>query len=289
MTAELAIIGKGAFGSALAAVYGRAGVGVAHLGRDFPAAFEAGPVILAVPTGALADVLAKTRFSGNAVPVLCSKGMLASGGPPSSLIDAGAPFAVLSGPGFADELAAGLPTIHSLAVSEPDLGRAMAEALSTPTFRLYWSSDPVGVQVCGALKNVLAIASGIVTELGLGENARASLMVRGAREMSRGIVRLGGKAETLLTPAGFGDLFLTCASEKSRNFRFGRMIAKGVPQDEALAALGTVEGLHSLAGLLHAVDADDAPIATALAAVVAGRLSVADAVEGLMTRPLREG
>ena len=286
MTDRLAIIGKGAFGSALADVYGDRDLD--HFGRDHPKKIKHRVAILAVPTSALPALLSNLEFGPETIPILCSKGMLASGAFSSTLLG-DRPFAVLSGPGFADELSSGLPTIHSLAATNPDLAEALAETLSTTRFRLYWTTDVVGVQVCGTMKNILAIAAGAVTELGLGENARASLLVRGIEELRRAVMTLGGQSETLMAPAGIGDVFLTCTSEKSRNFRFGRIIARGVSAEDAVKTLGTVEGLHALGGLLQAVGENDAPIAAALNAVIYEGLAPKEAVDALMRRPIKPG
>ena len=284
--ATLAIVGKGAFGSGLHALYTKAGLSPDHFGRDGPLTLRHDYVLLAVPTSALDVVLNRVRFASDTVPVLCCKGLLPDGAVPSSLLSNAHSFAVLSGPGFADELAKGLPTVHSLGVSDASMGPKAAQDLSTSTFRLYWSDDPTGIQVCGALKNILAIATGIAWGLDLGENARASLLVRGIKELSDGLALLGGDAETVTSPAGLGDVLLTCSSPKSRNFRFGLEIAGGAAPKEAHAALGTVEGLAALEGFLAVVPREQAPIASTLHDILHGGLGPNDAVARLMHRPL---
>jgi glycerol-3-phosphate dehydrogenase (NAD(P)+) len=196
--------------------------------------------------------------------------------------------AVLSGPSFAADVARGLPTAVTLAVAEPGLGAVLAGALGSRAFRPYWSPDVVGAQIGGAVKNVIAIACGIVIGHGLGESARAALMTRGFAEMARLGRALGAQAETLMGLSGFGDLALTCTSLQSRNFSFGRALGAGGAVAEALAAKGTVEGVATAGAVValagrHGVEM---PISAAVAEIVAGG-SIADAIEALLTRPFR--
>ncbi|MCH2164950.1 MAG: NAD(P)H-dependent glycerol-3-phosphate dehydrogenase [Marinovum sp.] len=283
MSIQISIIGQGAFGHALNAVYRAADMPVDHFGRRFPKDTPGEFIFLAVPTSSLKDVLERLRPGKEQVLVLCCKGILPSGEMPSSCVPDLHNWAVLSGPGFADELAQGLPTVHSLATHSGQAA-TFAEQLSTKSLRLYWSDDPDGTQVCGAFKNVLAIAAGIADGLGLGENARAALLVRGAAELRHVITHWGGREDTIWSPAGLGDLSLTCNSPKSRNFRFGQMLAAQSDVGDALARLGTVEGLHSISGLRDVMHTLDLPITRALMAVVDGNISPADAVATLMMR-----
>lgn len=283
---NLAIIGKGAFGSALHRLYQDAGYAPSLYGRDFPAAPEAGIILLAVPTGALREVAARLTLRSGQTVVLCCKGLLPDGDLPSSLFSAHPHTAVLAGPGFAADLSAGLPAVHSLACADGQQAADLARRLSTPSFRLYWSDDPDGVQLCGALKNIFAIAAGMADGLTLGDSARAALITRAASELRRSLAHAGAQADTFWSPAGIGDLVLTCTSDQSRNFRFGKAVATGRAAEEALAETGTVEGYRALPGLLARVPADDVPIASALNDVLRGALSASEALQQLMTRPL---
>ena len=197
------------------------------------------------------------------------------------------PIAVLSGPGFAADIARGLPTAMSIAAAELDVAERLAQALSGPSFRLYPSDDRIGVQLGGALKNVLAIACGIVEGAGLGDSARAALIARGLAEMSRLVVAEGGRADTVRGLSGLGDLVLTATSHQSRNLRFGIALGRG----ESINAFhgGLVEGAFaaSVAARLAEGKGIDMPVTEAVAAIIDGRLDVASATEQLMTRPIK--
>jgi glycerol-3-phosphate dehydrogenase (NAD(P)+) len=292
---KIGIIGAGAFGSALAVAYGQKGLEVVlwargkARARDYPASvFHTGnladlrgaaAVLLVLPAQQTADFLAKNALP-DAPLVLCAKGIDAASGRLQSQI-AGRDVSILTSPGFADEIAAGLPTALTLAG-----GNAAQQALlSTPRLRLYRSDDVIGAQAGGALKNVIALACGMAIGAGLGESARAALLTRGFAEMQRLGVALGGKAQTFQGLSGLGDLALTCASAQSRNFAQGLAFGQGSGQTG-----GTVEGLATaraaadLAGRLGV----DAPITTAVAAVVAGGATVDSAMMALLSRPLKE-
>jgi len=198
--------------------------------------------------------------------------------------------AVLSGPSFALDVAQGLPTAITLACAHAEIGTALVKAIGLPTFRPYLSDDLVGAEVGGAVKNVLAIACGIVEGLALGESARAALITRGFAEMTRLARALGGRTETVAGLCGLGDLILTCSSRTSRNFSLGMALASGIPLADALASKKSVaEGAASapavvaLAGNLGV----GMPICEAVAALLAGQVSVASAVNGLLARPFR--
>jgi glycerol-3-phosphate dehydrogenase (NAD(P)+) len=195
--------------------------------------------------------------------------------------------AVLSGPGFAADIARGLPTAMALGAQDLALAERLAQVLSGRTFRLYASSDVVGVQLGGALKNVLAIACGIVEGAGLGDSARAALISRGLAEMSRLVEAMGGNADTVRGLSGLGDLVLTGTSHQSRNLRFGISIGQGEPAQAAGGPL--VEGAYaaSVAARLGRKFSVDLPITEAVAAIIDGRLDVMTAMEQLMTRPIK--
>jgi glycerol-3-phosphate dehydrogenase (NAD(P)+) len=200
------------------------------------------------------------------------------------------PAAALSGPSFAQEVAKGLPTAVTLGSANLQLAEQLADWLHTPNLRLYASGDVVGVEVGGAVKNVLAIATGISDGLSLGHNARAALMTRGLAEIGRLCERLGGHRETLTGLAGLGDLILTCTGDLSRNRQVGLALGAGKTLQETLDALGHVaEGVGTAREVARlSVDLPvDMPIARAVAAVIAGELAAKDAVTQLMSRAQR--
>jgi glycerol-3-phosphate dehydrogenase (NAD(P)+) len=198
--------------------------------------------------------------------------------------------AVLSGPSFAAEVARGLPTAVTLAAADPELGRALAEAIATPAFRPYLADDMIGAEAGGAIKNVLAIACGVVEGRGLGRSAHAALITRGFAEMTRFAVALGARAETVAGLCGLGDLVLTCSSPQSRNMSVGLALGRGLSLKEALdGKLSVAEGVESApaARALAARLGVEAPICEAVAAVLAGEIGVEAAIEGLLARPLK--
>jgi glycerol-3-phosphate dehydrogenase (NAD(P)+) len=197
--------------------------------------------------------------------------------------------AILSGPGFAEDVARGLPTAVTLAASKEKTASDLAQALGSATFRPYHSTDIRGVEIGGAAKNVLAIAAGIVSGRGLGESAAAALTTRGFAELIRFGRACGAQPETLMGLSGLGDLILTCSSPQSRNFAFGIEIGKGRAPDTIETTTGLAEGFHTASVLVEMANERrvDMPIASAVAAVLAGRVSVDDAIEALLTRPFK--
>jgi len=200
------------------------------------------------------------------------------------------PVAVLSGPTFAHEVAAGLPTAVTLACQDEALGETLRERLAGPAFRIYLSDDVAGAEVGGAVKNVLAIACGVVEGRGLGQNARAALIARGFAEMTRFGLAMGARRETLAGLSGLGDLVLTCSSTSSRNFSLGKAIGEGRDAAALMADRRTVaEGAHT-APVLHRIARDkgiDMPIVAAVDALLTGAMPVEQVLEELMTRPPR--
>ncbi len=197
---------------------------------------------------------------------------------------------VLSGPSFAQEVAAGLPTALVAASFDASLRQQLVEAFHHGALRIYTSTDPVGVEIGGAVKNVLAIATGISDGLGLGLNARAALITRGLAEMTRLGLRMGARAETFMGLAGVGDLVLTATGDLSRNRRLGLQLAQGLTTQQVLAQLGHVaEGAYSLATVIERARAlqVDMPVADAVQAVVSGASTARDAVEQLLQRDPR--
>jgi glycerol-3-phosphate dehydrogenase (NAD(P)+) len=257
-----------------------------------PAELAAGEVVLlAVPMQATGGLLAEhsDRLDGRAL-VACAKGVdLRTLQGPAALIAAACPAAIpaiLTGPSFAAEIARGLPTGLTLACADPGVGQALQELLARPTLRLYRTTDVTGAELGGALKNVVAIAAGIVIGAGLGESARAALMTRGYAEMTRMALQLGAEAGTLAGMSGFGDLVLTCTSSLSRNYRHGLALGSGTRP----AAGVTVEGVataRAVAALAERLQVD-LPVIATVAAVTTGALSVPDAVAMLLSRPLKE-
>jgi glycerol-3-phosphate dehydrogenase (NAD(P)+) len=196
--------------------------------------------------------------------------------------------AILSGPSFAADVAAGLPTAVTLAAADEALARALALALNGPSFRVYHSTDVRGVEIGGAAKNVLAIACGIAVGLGLGASAVAALTARGFAELSRFGAAFGARPQTLMGLSGLGDLVLTCTSPQSRNFAFGAALGHGQNPTEA-AAGKLVEGATTASALAEMARARgvEMPIAAAVAAVIAGEIDVHGAVGALLARPAK--
>jgi glycerol-3-phosphate dehydrogenase (NAD(P)+) len=325
---RLAIIGGGAWGTALAIIARRAGANVTLWARD-PAVVDAinrqhenlvylpaialDPAIaattdiaaalagaeaalLVVPAQFLRGVLAVLAPSLPATMplLLCAKGIEAQSLRTMSEL-AGeilpdSPVAVLSGPSFAIEVARDLPTAVTIASRDEALARAFAAALGTPRFRPYLSPDPTGVEIGGAVKNVMAIACGIVEGRGLGENARAALITRGLSEMVRLGQAKGAAAETFRGLSGLGDLVLTCTAGQSRNHALGVALGRGTGLAEALAGRrSVVEGVATAAALARLADRlqIEMPITAAIEGVLHRGLAIDAMVEGLLSRPYR--
>ncbi len=226
--------------------------------------------------------------------VLCAKGIEAGTmklvGEVAADVMPGAPLAVLSGPTFAREVAAGLPTAITFACADRVLADRLIARIAAPAFRPYWTDDVIGAEVGGAVKNVLAIACGVVAGRRLGENARAALITRGFAEMLRFGVAKGARAETLSGLSGLGDLVLTCSSTQSRNFALGHGLGEGRTAAALMADRVTVaEGAFTAPVLLAAADAlgVDMPIARAVGALLDSSRSVDDIIAEMLARPLR--
>ena len=226
--------------------------------------------------------------------VLCSKGIeQATGKLISQVVEEVVlrpQIAVLSGPSFAAEVARGLPAAVTLATGEETLGRALAYALSHPPFRCYWSDDVIGAEIGGAVKNVYAIAVGIVAGKKFGASAHAALVTRSFAEMVRFAATLGAQRETLMGLSGLGDLVLTCGSPQSRNMSLGIELGKGKSLEEVLGKrIAVTEGVYTASALVEMAAARgiDMPIAQAVHAVISGLATVDEAIEALLSRPLR--
>ena len=251
-------------------------------------------VVLVVPSSALRAVLTQIKplLGPKARVAWASKGFeLSTGKLPhqvaQEVLGPGVPVAVLSGPTFAREVGQGLPT--AIAVASPDeaFARSLAERISFGGFRAYTQSDIVGVEIGGAVKNVLAIATGCSDGLGFGSNSRVFLITRGLAELMRLGVALGAKRETLMGLAGLGDLVLTCTDDQSRNRRFGRALAAGKPVDAAIAEIGqVVEGYHA-AKAVHEVakrHGVDMPICGYVYDVLHRKVPLENVIESMLAR-----
>jgi glycerol-3-phosphate dehydrogenase (NAD(P)+) len=311
----IAIAGAGAFGTALAValsprpvtLYARdASIAVTRQSPKLPGVtippsvtITANPgdmaktdaVLLAIPAQSLRPFLQdhSAILDGRRL-VACGKGIdLTTLTGATATIAAALPSAtpaLLTGPSFAADIALGLPTALTLACADDAIGATLQHLLSTPTLRLYRTTDTTGAELGGALKNVIAIACGACIGAGLGESARAALMTRGFAEMQRLAARLGADPETLTGLSGFGDLVLTATSAKSRNYAFGLSLGAKTAFDPATTVEGiaTARAVTALGVQLNL----DLPITTAVAALCDGRLSIAAAMDSLLTRPLKE-
>lgn len=320
---RFAILGGGAWGTALGSLYARAGHQTTILARDAETvaainALHRNPrylpaidlperltatsepaialanvdtLLVVVPAQALRDVLASiaAHLPADCVSVLCSKGIERETGLFASSVFAdilpGATRAVLSGPSFATDVAGGLPTAVTIAADDAVTADDLMQRLSTDSFRVYASTDVLGVEAGGALKNVLALAAGAVAGRGLGASAQAAIVTRGFVELRRLGAALGGRPETLMGLSGLGDLVLTCSGAKSRNFAYGVALGRG----EDRSGLKLAEGVHSatIAARLAERHRIEAPIIEAVAAVLSGDLGIDAAIQGLLARPLK--
>ena len=324
---HLAVVGAGSWGTALTVICRKAGRRVTLWGRDAaqmaalaerrengrylpgvpldpeihitadPAALGAAEAcLLVVPAQGLrttAESLAPQMAAG--VPlVLCAKGIEQESGLLMTEVAAaclpGRPLAVLSGPTFAAEVARGLPTAVTLASADTGLAEDLAKAIGSRTFRPYVSGDPLGAEIGGAVKNVLAIACGIVAGRKLGDNARAALVTRGLAELTRLCLARGGKAETMMGLAGLGDLTLSCTATQSRNYSLGLALGEGQSLSAALAgARGVTEGVYSARATLAMAErlGIELPICQAVDQVVNQGADLAQTIDRLLARPFK--
>jgi glycerol-3-phosphate dehydrogenase (NAD(P)+) len=321
---HIAVLGGGAWGTALALTCSRAGRDVTlweldaknaeHLSgkresqflpgvklderikvtRDLGETARAEAILLVVPAQAMRSVVsALARSLSGAVPVVaCAKGIehrthkfmtevIAECAPKATP-------AILSGPSFAADVARGLPTAVTIAAADSTVATALAHAINAGAFRPYHSTDVRGVELGGATKNVLAIAAGIVTGRGLGASASAALTTRGFAELVRFGKAHGAKTETMMGLSGLGDLILTCSTPQSRNFSCGVALGKGEKADTA-AHGRLAEGVFTAPVLMEMARAKnvDMPISGAVASVLAGKMNIDEAIESLLTRPLK--
>ncbi len=324
---KIAIVGAGAWGTALAMAARRAGCdvliwafepevadGIAQDNENRPYlpgvkldpairatndlgdAAAADIVLLAAPAQHLRRTVGP--LAGQLAPstplVICSKGIeqktLSLMSEAVSSLFAANPIMILSGPTFASDVAAGLPTAVTLAADDIDAAQRVADGLSSERFRPYSGNDVIGAQIGGAIKNVLAIACGIADGRGFGDNARAALITRGLAELTRLCVAKGGRAETMMGLSGMGDLVLTCTGTQSRNYSLGRAIGGGRTLADILDERNSVaEGVFTASAAVALAEqlAVDMPIATAVDAVLNREADIDDVIGALLARPLR--
>ena len=318
---SIAVVGAGAWGTALAGVAARAGRNVILCVRsaetaeaiasrrsnpklpgvtlhaaievtdDLKRAASADAILIATPAQNLrAAVSALAPHLADGAPlVACAKGIergthkfmtevIAEAAP-------GARAAMLSGPGFADDVARGLPTAVTLAAYDEELAKGLVQALGSATFRPYHTTDVRGVEIGGAAKNVLAIAAGISVGKNLGASAQAALTTRGFSELARLGRAFGARSETLVGLSGLGDLILTCSTPQSRNFALGQALGRGLTPPSGKLA----EGAFTAPVLVELATAEgvDMPVSAAVADILRGAVTIDEAVEGLLTRPFK--
>jgi glycerol-3-phosphate dehydrogenase (NAD(P)+) len=328
MKKRITVVGGGAWGTALAVQAVRAGEDVEIILRNadlaekinkagendlylpgvpLPGALRAtttydglrdsDAVLLVTPAQHLRETLTKlaAHWTDNLPAVICSKGIEKETGVLMAQVVTdtlgNVPVAVLSGPTFAQEVAVGLPAAITLACEDRVVGKRLVDLIGTPEFRPYFSTDVAGVEVAGAIKNVLAIASGVVAGLKLGDNARAALITRGIAEMSRLAVAMGGRVETMMGLAGLGDLTLTCTGTLSRNYTFGVALGEGRKAQDILAERRSVtEGVHTAASItaVAAKYGVEMPICTAVDQVANHNADLRSTISALLQRPFRD-
>lgn len=324
---SVGIVGGGAWGTALAQTLAIAGRDVVlwayeletvreindhHLNRNYLPGVTLEPsiratgklaeianqdiVLLVPPAQNVRDVAAELRpyFGSGRPAVICAKGIeRATGKLMSDVLAEALPEAipaVLSGPSFAADVARGLPTAVTLACADEEVGRALAEGLGYRNLRIYWSSDITGVQLGGAVKNVLAIAAGIVEGRKLGASAHAALIARGFAELRRLGAALGANAETLMGLSGLGDLILTCGSTQSRNMTLGRSLGEGQSLKAILGQRRAVtEGVYTAEAVSHLARTHgiEMPICQAVHNIIKGHITVDEAIDALLNRPMK--
>ena len=317
---QIAVLGAGAFGTSLALTLSLSGAPVTLWSRDQSSAermrtsrqsperlpgfdlppslsiesdltaIKADTLLIAVPMQSLAVFLeAAPDWAGRHL-VACCKGIdrKTGLGPVATLarIQDQANPAILTGPSFAADIARGLPTALTLAAHDDTVATELQTHLSRPALRIYRTTDVIGAELGGALKNVIALAAGMAIGAGFGDSARAAVIARGFAEMTRYAMAKGARNETLQGLSGLGDLILTCTSEKSRNFAAGLALGRGQEPDENT----TIEGIATAEALAHEAEESDLdlPLTKAIHAVSTGKVGVADAVEALLSRPFKQ-
>jgi glycerol-3-phosphate dehydrogenase (NAD(P)+) len=328
-TTPLAVLGAGSWGTALAIQFARTGHPIRLWGRDaaqqaamaaarcntrylpqakFPDALSVvqrlehavagvNDILMAVPSHALRGLLIELApWLGSSTRLAwATKGFDPDTGllphqVAKEIFGTNRPFAVLSGPTFAREVGQGLPTAMTIASADKAFAQSLAQSLSADHFRAYTSSDIVGVEVGGAIKNVLAVGAGLADGLGFGANTRVALITRGLVEMTRLGVALGAQRETFMGLAGLGDLVLTCTDDQSRNRRFGLLLAAGAGADAALAQIGQVVEGYLAAKVVRRVaqrEGVEMPICEEIYRLLYENLPAQEVVTALMSRPIK--
>lgn len=318
---KIAVAGAGAFGTALAISLARTGKDITLVARNEEAALQikrdgvsprlpnapipenlkvsgsvskvadADAVLLAIPTQKLGTFLdANSEALSDKFLIACCKGIdLKTLAGPTTVISTTIPNAragILTGPSFADDIAIGRPTALTLAISDAEHGELLQHALTTEDLRIYRTTDVIGAEMGGALKNVIAIGAGGAIGAGLGDSARAAMMTRGFGEMQVLATTLGADPKTLNGLAGFGDLVLTCTSSLSRNFSYGLALGAGETPDPSK----TVEGVTTARAVVDLARTHDLdlPVSKVIAVVCNGDITIQDALAHLIARPLRE-
>ncbi len=324
---KISVIGAGAWGTALAQIYATAGHQVTlwaredslcadmiatgrntsylpditlhpqlNITHDLAEAAQADIILNVTPAQYIRDSLKQLAplLRDNHPVVICAKGIeIESHSLLSDVFKSECPkakLAFLTGPNFAGEIASGLPSASTLATTDTELGEYLQSNLTSKNLRLYLSSDIIGAQIAGAIKNVIAIACGIAHGLGMGESARAALITRGLAEISRLTVTLGGQKETLMGQCGVGDMMLTCSSLKSRNFSCGVELAQGKTMNDIIAGRNSVtEGITTAKAAIYLAEKYhvDMPIVTGVYNCLYNNLPVHDAVASILNRPAR--
>lgn len=317
---RIAVVGSGAWGTALAALAARAGHKVTLVARSaeaverivatgesprlpgirLPEALKISDALpegvdlnlWVVPTQQLRSSLQKLKPADGPI-VVCAKGVEAGTHllplEVAAEVASGLPLGVLTGPNFAGEVARGFPAAAVIASTDTAVRENARMMLGTGTFRIYSNDDPIGAQLGGAAKNVMAIGAGAVIGAGLGENARAALVTRGLSELRQLAVALGGKAETMMGLSGLGDLLLTCTGPSSRNFSLGYALGRGDTLEAILASRSAVtEGVATAAALVARAGDVELPICRAVADLLAGVKTLDQAIAQLLSRPQRD-
>ncbi|WP_404382196.1 NAD(P)H-dependent glycerol-3-phosphate dehydrogenase [Caenispirillum salinarum] len=325
---RIGVIGAGAWGTALAQTLRRAGrdvilwarepevvdainhrnentdflPGVAldpaiHATEEITDALAADAVLLVVPAQHMRSVCVSLapRWPTGVPAVVCAKGIEQTSASlmhetVEDVLPADVPVAVLSGPTFAAEVVRGLPTAVTLAMDDAHVGRALVDAIGTPTFRPYYAPDRIGAEIGGAVKNVMAIAAGIVDGRKLGDNARAALLTRGLAEITRLAVAKGGRAETLMGLSGLGDLVLTASSLQSRNYSLGHALGEGKTLEEVMGGRKAVtEGVYTASAVVALANdlSVDMPICAAVDGVLNHQADLDQTIRDLLNRPFK--
>jgi glycerol-3-phosphate dehydrogenase (NAD(P)+) len=283
---KVAVVGAGAWGTVFAGLLRDREHDVRLLGREREDADFDGVelIVVAVPSGSFAEVV--EGLPGDASLLSLTKGLDPATGERLSTRVKGRPFAVLSGPNFAEEIGKGLPAAAVVASEDEELAVELQHAINSSSFRVYVNNDPAGVELAAAAKNVIALAAGAIDGLALGDNAKAAVITLGLADMRTLGVATGAKAETFAGLAGTGDLLATCWSRLSRNRRAGALMARGATPDDAVRKLHTVEGLTT-APVLYALSnrlGIELPVTHGIADALAGR-PIGHVIAEFMRRP----